>query len=42
MVESKSDNVNSDNNFQARSMFQLAAYKKRYYDTLLSVQRAKG
>ncbi|XP_011872469.1 PREDICTED: uncharacterized protein LOC105564597 [Vollenhovia emeryi] len=39
--ESESDNVTSDNNFQARSMFQLAADKKRYYDTLLSVQRTK-
>lgn len=42
MIESKPDNVNSDNNFQTRSMFQLAAYKKRYYDMLLNVQRAKG
>ncbi|XP_011697605.1 PREDICTED: uncharacterized protein LOC105455749 isoform X2 [Wasmannia auropunctata] len=41
VVDSNSDNVNSANNFQARSMFQLAAYKKRYYDTLLNVQRAK-
>lgn len=42
MVESKSDDVTLVNNSQARSMFQLAAYKKRYYDTLLSVQKAKG
>ncbi|XP_018356060.1 PREDICTED: uncharacterized protein LOC108756618 [Trachymyrmex septentrionalis] len=40
-VESKSDNVNSANNFQARSMSELAAYKKRYYDTLLKAQKAK-
>ncbi|XP_072755428.1 uncharacterized protein [Anoplolepis gracilipes] len=33
--------VNPENNFQAHSMSQLAAYKKHYYDTLLSVQRAK-
>ncbi|XP_036141117.1 uncharacterized protein LOC105833696 [Monomorium pharaonis] len=41
IVESKSNNVNSEDNFQARSMVQLATYKKRYYDTLLNVQRAK-
>ncbi|KYQ52219.1 hypothetical protein ALC60_08834 [Trachymyrmex zeteki] len=40
-VELKSDNVNSANNFQARSMSELAAYKKRYYDTLLNAQKAK-
>lgn len=42
IVESKSDDINPENNFQAHSMSQLAAYKKHYYDTLLSVQRAKG
>lgn len=47
MVESKLGNVDNqksglENNFQARSMFQLAAYKKRYYDTLLNLDRAKG
>ncbi|KAL6435469.1 hypothetical protein ACFW04_005444 [Cataglyphis niger] len=41
IVESKSNDINPENNFQAHSMSQLAAYKKHYYDTLLSVQRAK-
>ncbi|KYN08781.1 hypothetical protein ALC62_00237 [Cyphomyrmex costatus] len=40
-IESKSDNINSAINFQARSMSELAAYKKRYYDTLLNAQKAK-
>ncbi|KAL0107269.1 hypothetical protein PUN28_015658 [Cardiocondyla obscurior] len=41
-TESKLDNIyNLDDSFQARSMFQLAAYKKRYYNTLLNVQKAK-
>ncbi|GAB1865543.1 hypothetical protein CAJAP_06622 [Camponotus japonicus] len=41
VVESKSNDVNPKSNFQAHSMSQLAAYKKHYYETLLSVQRAK-
>lgn len=41
-IESKSNDINTENNFRVHSMSQLAAYKKHYYDTLLSVQRAKG
>ncbi|XP_029669537.1 uncharacterized protein LOC115239252 [Formica exsecta] len=40
-IESKSNDINTENNFRVHSMSQLAAYKKHYYDTLLSVQRAK-
>ncbi|XP_012227693.1 uncharacterized protein [Linepithema humile] len=37
----RSNDVNSEDNFQTHSIFQLAAHKKRYYNTLLNVQKAK-
>ncbi|RLU23141.1 hypothetical protein DMN91_005419 [Ooceraea biroi] len=41
MAGSRPNDVNPEKDFQAHSMSELAAYKKRYYDTLLNIQRAK-
>lgn len=42
MVGPSSSSINLENNYEMPSMSELAAYKKRYYDTLLNVRRAKG
>ncbi|XP_014472028.1 PREDICTED: uncharacterized protein LOC106743049 [Dinoponera quadriceps] len=41
-IRPRPSEVSAENNFQVHSMSELAAYKKQYYDTLLSVRRAKG
>ncbi|EFN81943.1 hypothetical protein EAI_11649 [Harpegnathos saltator] len=40
-IRPKSNEMSAENNLRIHSMSELAAYKKQYYDTLLSVQRAK-
>lgn len=42
MMRPRSSDMSAESSFQLHSMSELAAYKKQYYDTLLSVQRAKG